>query len=702
MASKGFAIVLFIIRFQLCRTEKYTSAFSELMHNPSTGPLHLRIFFSNSSDTTLDLNMLFETFNRLQLHNSNKFVYSLQNLRYPVPPVLEQIEKVIKLMHHKYILLGHLYLMNKVADFSSLIKDATREIDSSYPRYVLIFTQLYQTYDHRSIQKVLKQSGYTVTFSIVVARLSEVYFLCLVCESKHSNIKSGKVNLSQYLSDHSKMKINLNLAPIKVTKTPPRGKITCAPPFSTQLMEFVPDEQTCVAQTLYKYLNFTWTPHTLPKLYPRILSNYYVTDLFLNISAQEKKLSIEFAFIQQTWAFISVKPGLDVYNEAFTGMLDIGLWISLMGLYIIMRMSVVVSLAIMNSFSGGNIFKIILKLIASFINSGLYRKLKAHSRKWNNVRWHLVTKVVWALTMSTVVSFAYRAELTSFLTKSAENFFPTALKQLTQAGGIIFSFSSGTLIRDPKRVDALIKHSLTLAFEKQELNAKFKIPDYYSKFQSMVKLYSDGSLHLISELFRQMSATDLYNKDAIPDEFSIYDVQNKVEMQKELLNFFVPSKYVSPVVTENLLVMIAPFTVDKSYIFSPVKRGLAVCFESGLYMKWADVHDEATALDSNTLKGIGRLLETSCGNGTQTRDDNVCTGIELKHWHGYLMAKQLGKVTANARSTKALEVHNLKIIWIIFSIAILLVLIVLMMEYGFDLVYVKINTMRVIKISTLG
>lgn len=139
-----------------------------------------------------------------------------------------------------------------------------------------------------------------------------------------------------------------------------------------------------------------------------------------------------------------------------------------------------------------------------------------------------------------------------------------------------------------------------------------RLPAYYPELLKALKYYVpdwlNGIRRFTARLFLQYNPHLLGNpKDfGIREEFAVMDLKKHVLMHRYLLSLNAPKKWLSSIHQADMMMSCMPCTVDTNYFLPIFTHGLGGIYESGLYHRWNNYHD-----DMNGLDNFNQILERS-------------------------------------------------------------------------------------------
>lgn len=346
---------------------------------------------------------------------------------------------------------------------------------------------------------------------------------------------------------------------------------------------------------------------------------------------------VESPLFYEPLAFMSIKDCLDGLENALVGAIDFKMWAFLAIVFLCMRFSVVASLSAMDNHR--QIYKGLdwKQFIVSFISSGIYKKVKLHAAIWKASKFLLVNKLLWALGMSNLVSYTYKAGLTAFLTNSPVPAYPKDLAALVSdcnkhtscVGHFGDTFGADRRFSDINTLKGVLK--------------RYKVKNRTQS--SVVKFLKDEikSIHIV---------TGGRAKSTVPS--GLLDTIKTVEFVRNSMKFLVRSKKVSQSIVLSFKTF-APFYVNRSYFYRVIKKGLQSIYESGLYDQWK--------LYIETKRSI--YLFESITRELVLAIPEVSFPTHKANWLMYLLG---GRFESHHSASKSLSFSDLSAVWFVFAI----------------------------------
>lgn len=343
---------------------------------------------------------------------------------------------------------------------------------------------------------------------------------------------------------------------------------------------------------------------------------------------------VESPFWYEPLAFMTIHDNLEGLENALIGVVDFSMWAFLLIIFVCMRFSVVASLAAIESHSKTSSTLSLKQLFLSFISSGIYQKLRSHASKWKGSKCLLVNKWLWALGMSNLVSYAYKAGLTAYLTRTPEPVYPTDLQTVMSIcngqAHCIHTFD-GTF--GANRHVSKVTPALTQVLRRP--NFRNTIP-YFLRAQ--IKAFHNIAIR---------NSTEYAAPSALLDNIFL------VEFVRDCMSLFLPEKIVS---TSKVLSFnsFAPIYTSRPCFYQVIKKGLNYVYESGLYDQWQ--RNIEIRFKMYRLSVIFRELKFSIAG--------IPFANEKEKWLMYLLC---GRCRSRGSRSKPLSLTDLSVVWITYT-----------------------------------
>lgn len=598
---------------------------------------HLRIFFTKTEYSNVEETQLYQTILSV---SANEMVYSLQNILYNTSNTSNISSSL--LIHRRLRCLVHAYL--KDHPFVSKSNASNLEIKNSNPQFILFFDNLASTKDDfEDVFQFLKLSNYKLSTALVIFNnSSEVLVICWTCLETLSTTKFHLTHPNLFKGLDIKVNLNYQLLHTDLFHSERIKKFQNCDRSAKFTRSFLPPSvEMCILKSLSKKLNFTYmyNPYKpVPPFFAKIHHQVELSDAnFHSRFPADEYQTVEFAFKLEPTTFVVIQHRRDGFNEAIAGMLDWSLWFMLLALYLTMRLSVAVSLAIVKKSENLNLLNI-------FMNQGLYSHIKPFLRDWKHIRWHLLNKVVWAFTLGTLVNMAYRAKMTSFLTKCTEPSYPKDIRQVNSSG-------------------IMTKTIVTYLHGKPNFGRCKENIKYISQIDMA------GLRCLTAGFFIHHKNSDEFGNrkaEEYPGTFTVLGPSQYTNMLKDLMKAFVPAKWISSVIKVDTFAIMRPYVVNKNFFYPIFKNCLASLVESGLYEKWEIYYQEM--LSWRNFHSTKTAIEDLSGKKVQAEFP-----VKMNHWHSYLMTNKMyggshSEGSAKQAEPRKLSFRDLQVLWMVFGV----------------------------------
>lgn len=130
-------------------------------------------------------------------------------------------------------------------------------------------------------------------------------------------------------------------------------------------------------------------------------------------------------------------------------------------------------------------------------------------------------------------------------------------------------------------------------------------------------------------------------------------------MQKQVLNLFLPGKFVSPVVHADKFVTTSPWVVNKGLFYPLFKRTLGQFFEAGFYTRWDGLHDDINGIDNfHWVLEYVRILQN-----LQRHVTEIQLPLKKELWNGYYYASKSGVAAETSSASALVSADSLQALW---------------------------------------
>lgn len=329
---------------------------------------------------------------------------------------------------------------------------------------------------------------------------------------------------------------------------------------------------------------------------------------------------VESPFLYEPFAFTTIKTDMVGLENAITCIIDFTIWAFVILVFVCMRVSITACIVAVEAHYKLSNKSSLKHILIIFITARNYKKLASHASKWMVSRCILVNELIWALGLSTILSYACNAGLTAFLTHTPEPIYPHDLETL---------------------VSHCMNHENCVVTSTTTYGASRLISDISPALKTVIEQYTNG-INIFTEFIKaQIKSSHKSDSDILSLNFppsAMLDTVKSVELCRHSMRLFMPEKNVSPSRLVNFKSFL-PFYVNKSPFYRIIKKALNSVHESGIYDHWqryfetkstlyrlSATHKELKAFIPETrlvnLKGnwlmylLGGRCKTHCSEGT--------------------------------------------------------------------------------------
>ncbi len=166
------------------------------------------------------------------------------------------------------------------------------------------------------------------------------------------------------------------------------------------------------------------------------------------------------------------------------------------------------------------------------------------------------------------------------------------------------------------------------------------------------------------------------SNNLLPVTFAEFDLLKHVKMQKQILRLYTSNSiWTSPTVQAQNFMTCMPWTVTRNAFYPIFKRGLGQFFESGLYARWDNFHDDINGMSN--LYDIEKKLEYQ-----DVEMENVAFPVEKRFWRNYYFhSKKFPDQEQLTPVPHAVTLQVFKVVWILVGILICLAIFSILMEF---------------------
>lgn len=493
------------------------------------------------------------------------------------------------------------HIFYNLNDIGFLIQESVK----SNPTYAIFIQNHHQAPD---IEQFWNYNYYIDTKQFVVKNLNDIIFLCPYCDAhQEMKILANEEIIKLFSNINAHIQINMQN---RRYPTDLRRHELLSKPESCHLLAKTKNMtrltvKACMLLMLSRTFNFSldsyrehedqrWGIHTETNLAE-----------FLENNENGIRNIVETSFVEEPWGFIVFKDNQIQAAKVFLTQTDITLWISLPVLYLGQRFSAVLSIYVAQSKTIRTGF-----IMVTFLAPGLYRKLKQVTLLRKHLSFHKFNKLIWALSLSTIVSYAFKGSLILFLTILIQPEFPTDLESLCNSSIAIITFESTTINSFTQPV---IFKAITQRLTNSDESENF--PVYLKKLQVQTKGMNYDSGKFWVDLFQSKLEVEL-NKTSFTEDFAVIDPLTSLKVIRRTVSQLIPSVWMSPIVLVDNFRHVKPIAMNRDYFYPMIKLGLGRFQESGLYNKWETLHADMHANQYllTTQKTIAKLSRVAQKN----------------------------------------------------------------------------------------
>lgn len=530
------------------------------------------------------------------------------------------------------------------------------------PDHVIILRQ--NAGNLNNLEELFIDSFYKSSVLYVITSFQTITEICFMC----SSAKTRVLNLERrYLA----------------TDLNPEEKIrkirSC-----DQILEYTrdfnaPTVEACILHALGTKLNFSLTDShyrsgaTEIKRRKRLSMNYFDNEVKPNM-----RVIVELGLVFEEWGFLTIQDKRNgshlTANATLSNPFDFSIWIILGVSFVLMVVVLETGVAIVDELSFKNITMLIpIRLLGSMLEQSgctptniqvkklmcpLYQKY-FYSSSW----------VIWYFAVFVLSQF-YKGKMFSYLTQVNQPWFSKSLNELTE---ISENFDIITFIGEPQGWQSILEMHL------KEVIETGIYPEYYPKILKLAKYKHDwlfGMRKFSVDLFLQHNLNMLPNGSSIKTQLTEYPMQTNfaeldllkhVKMQKHILGLYTPnSVWTSPVIQAQNFMTCMPWTVTRNAFYPILKHGLGQIFESGLYTRWDNFHDDINGMVN--LYDVEKKLKYA---GIKTEQVNF--PVEKMRWRNYYFHSKWNPDQEQMKPVPtAVSEKVFRVIWILVGILLCL------------------------------
>ncbi|CAL8122851.1 unnamed protein product [Orchesella dallaii] len=502
-----------------------------------------------------------------------------------------------------------------------------------------------------------------------ILNLERLYSICILCNNRYrlvlrSNVESLEVENWKYFQ---KINMHRHFINAGISQGEKDKKLkTCHRILEYGPFNRPPTVEECIFRELSFKLNYTYKVNRRFS-YATVKRRHTLTVAYYNNEIKRQRWQIlEHGMVFDQWGYMVVKERENAYNTALTKPFDLWAWICLLVSCMCLCILFVTSILVdFYSFSIPDSFRVMTLIVCNVFGSVLDQSVQSSFAKSYNLWFHksiLGVWLLWSLAI-VIVNQAYRGIMFSFLTISPDPKFPVTLKALAESDLKIITFTSITYKR---RFRSMVSVNL------EEVMIPGMVPGvdypiYYKDFNKSIDFFRsnlqgmcDMSAKLFLENNLELAPNHTVDWDPLPENFAVFEFVKHVDMQKRILQLYLPSKWESSLIPVPNFMTRMPWTVSRNYFYPAFRRGLSFIYESGLYNRWDKYHDEINGFKNfyAVRVSISKL---------KVNTSKIRYAVPEKNWRNYYFSTVKKQLFLEPESV---SVKVLKTVWILSAIVL--------------------------------
>ncbi|CAL8122854.1 unnamed protein product [Orchesella dallaii] len=629
---------------------------------------HIKIFSdrNSQSEVTHLLAVLLKTF-------GDEVVYSLEQPKiYRFMRLGRPWRKVRVSFSQKCKCFVHLYLESPHQSNFPPPQVLTHKSYLSNPDYA-IFVKFGLSVDLQWFPFTLNSRLYETHYMapvFAIVNLENLYSLCILCDIRfsidfRSNVESLEVENWKYFQKINMHGIFINADLGRDEKN--RNLKTCHRILEYGPFNRPPTVEECIFRELSFKLNYTYKVNR-DNSYATVKRRNTLTVAYYNNEIRRHKWEVlEHGMVFDQWGYLVVTEREKAYDTALTKPFDLWTWICL--LFSCLCICILFITGILaesfNLFSIPDSFRVMTLIVCNVVASVLDQSVQSSFSKIYNLWCHKSIVGVWLLWSFAIliINQAYRGIMFSFLTLSPDPKFPDTLKALAESDLKIITFSV-TIHNNQLR--AIVSVNLEEVMVPGQVPG-VDYPIYYEDFNKSIEFFShnlqgicDFSAKVFLENNLELAPNHTVDWDPFPKNFGVFELVKHVDMQKHILQLYMPSKWVSSAIHVPNFMTRMPWTVTRNYFYPAFRRGLSFIYESGLYNRWDKYHDEINGLVMfyAVRFSISRL---------KVNTSKIQYAVPEKKWRNYYFSTVKRQLFSEP---EPVSVEVLKTVWILSAIVL--------------------------------
>lgn len=518
-----------------------------------------------------------------------------------------------------------------------------------YTKFLIFFNNVEQNDNKteeliKSLSSLVTKSHYIQILPILV-HMSSVLYTFSYSSYGNVTLKSNKrlkfLNLSTEFQLHTRQRLNMHL---QVVDTPLRKDalfrdiVACN--YSIFIMPSFKNvrhfSDKCIIIEMAHKLNFSYDNKNGKRLQNVINPIPMEEANFQKQSGNQKLKVVEYGFTFEPWAYLVATEKPNSFDAAISGTFDVLVWLILFVLNMSIR---------------------------------FHQKLLSVLKLKNKNKLYKLARVLWAISMSTIISQAYKGRLTGFLAKPPKPHFPKDFEAIVQQNitTVTFSGKSG-----PGKGKWQSNVKLYTGNRRRAINYLEKYVDFLNSITESPG-WPEGMANFTAQICAQENnffGSRIKNHwFRYPSNIAVLEPLHHIILQKYLLNVFVPTKWVSSPIIVNKFTFIKYWMVDKSYFYPLFKRLFIKFQENGLKGLWSG-YSRGIARLNGLYSALPRLKDMGAD-----MDGNLNISVKVVNWKKYYFAGAMNgvnyaKILERSKLSEPLSLESLHVIWCLFGILI--------------------------------
>lgn len=601
---------------------------------------HLNLDISNSADKII------ETF-------FDKI--SSCHIRYFVNEPMVDFDFISFYKISNYVLFKH--KMTTYSIVNEIEPTANKHINYSFQKYIFCRATIFLSATIKQIQD--DSWWYNAEYAIALADSEDdVQNLQtkLLQETFYGGYLSIILNMSKVLSANfhtTNKRVNLhgtNVLTDLSTDELQTSIITCDYSVEYSAANRPPTVEKCIFHELSVKYNFTCTND-----YMSVTTNFMVkrrtklsSDFVQNTIIPGKKIVIEIGMVYDKWGYFVITGKSQTYASAIFGPFDLFTWMLLVLSIFTIWLTIITTQSTTNSLTKNQrlglkisahesvlLFMYVLATVLDQFTAKFINHLKLKITKFItslNLLWF-----AWSMLLL-VLGTVYKGDMFSFLTKIPEPKYPDSVAKLAKSNLMVATYESNFL-----ETESIFSNYLRDSLQGNNLWPQQR--ETYVGLNKSVKHF-----HTWLHGLRELSASKIVQEDDkwtvknftkfrrnLPKNMVSLDYLKHVKMHKYIMSLFTPKLWLSKIIILENFMTTMPWVSKRDQFYPIFKQGLSHIYESGLYNKWDEYHDNMNTLDN--FYSVRNLVKHYVG----ISDSELDLPVDVKLWRNYLFDYLLNK-----------------------------------------------------------